>query len=117
MEFNYGKAPVYYIDGVPGYKAGEWPGIKSCKFRNTRRVIQPKCQGIIFNENEPFIPPRKKILDPGPSPEYKFKPCCKLVDINQFDRTPKINSLKVQEQKFTQNKLDFELINRTYSVI
>ena len=41
MEFKYGKAPMYYIDGVPGYKAGEWPGIKSCKFGNTRRIIRP----------------------------------------------------------------------------
>ena len=27
-EYSYGTAPVYKIDDVPAYKAGEWPGIK-----------------------------------------------------------------------------------------
>lgn len=108
MEFHYGKAPVYYIDGVPGYKAGEWPGLKSNKFGNTRRIIQPKNQGIIFNEKEPLVPPKRKLLCPGPSPEYVFRPCCRMVDESQFDRTPKINSLRVTEQKFIQNKFDYE---------
>ncbi|MCQ2820139.1 MAG: hypothetical protein MJ252_22970 [archaeon] len=107
MEFVYGKAPVYYIDGVPGYKAGEWPGLKSNKFENTRRIIQPKCCGIIFNEHEPLPPPRKKILQPGPSPEYVFRPCCKKVDLSNISRPPKINSIRVMEQIFTQNKLDY----------
>lgn len=45
------KAPVYYVDDVPAYKAGEWPGIKSNKFENTRAIIHPSCQGIVFNGN------------------------------------------------------------------
>ena len=108
MEFTYGKAPVYCINGVPAYKAGEWPGIKSNRFENTRRIIQPKNCGIIFNENEPLPPPRRKILHPGPSPEYVFRPCCKMVDTSQFCLPPKMSSLKVREQVFTQNKLDYE---------
>lgn len=48
-EYIYRQAPVYLIDGVPGYKAGEWPGLKSNKFENTRRIIHPKTTGIIFN--------------------------------------------------------------------
>ena len=105
MQFHYGKAPVYYIDGVPGYKAGEWPGIKSCKFRNTRRIIQPKCEGIIFNEKENLLLPKKRKL-PALSPEYEFKPCCRMVDFSKFDHDPKINSLRVIQPVFTQNKID-----------
>ena len=48
LKYEYRKAPVYYIDGVPGYKAGEWPGIKSCKFENTRQIICQKSHGIFF---------------------------------------------------------------------
>ena len=54
-EYEYRNAPVYYIDGVPGYKAGEWPGLKSCKFENTRKIIHPKTSGIIFNGNEKSV--------------------------------------------------------------
>lgn len=49
MHFEYGNAPLSYIDGVPAHKAGEWPGLKSCKFHSYKRVIRPSCQGIIFN--------------------------------------------------------------------
>ena len=38
-EYSYGIAPVYKIDNVPAYKAGEWPGIKSNKFENIFHII------------------------------------------------------------------------------
>ena len=53
MHFEYGNAPLSYIDGVPAHKAGEWPGLKSCKFHSYKRVIRPSCQGIIFNGKSP----------------------------------------------------------------
>ena len=28
-----GVAPVYKIDDIPAYKAGEWPGLKSNKLK------------------------------------------------------------------------------------
>ena len=40
-QYIYPKAPIYYIDEIPAYKAGEWPGIKSNKFENTRFMIHP----------------------------------------------------------------------------
>lgn len=49
MIFECRKAPIYYIDGVPGYKSGEWAGKQSCKFGPTRRNIRPVTEGIIFN--------------------------------------------------------------------
>ena len=55
MQFQYGKAPLNYINGIPAHKAGEWPGIHSCKFENTRRMIHPKPHGIIFNGNSLLI--------------------------------------------------------------
>jgi hypothetical protein len=49
MIFEYGKAPMHYVNGVPAYKHGEWPGKTSCKFNPTRRVIRTLTDGIIFN--------------------------------------------------------------------
>ena len=54
-EYYYPKAPMYCIDGIPANKYGEWPGITSCKFENTRKMIHPKPTGIIFNGNFNFI--------------------------------------------------------------
>lgn len=48
MQFQYGKAPLSYINGIPAHKAGEWPGIKSCKFHSYKRVIHQTSNGIIF---------------------------------------------------------------------
>lgn len=80
MKFEYGQAPMKYIDNIPAHKAGEWPGIKSCKFHSYKRVIRPVDCGVIFNEKEPLLPPNRKLLGPkGPTPEYIFKPCCRMV--------------------------------------
>jgi hypothetical protein len=49
MIFEVRTAPMQYIDNVAAYKAGEWEGLKSCKFRATRRMIRPLTEGIIFN--------------------------------------------------------------------
>ena len=78
-EYIYGIAPVYKIDNNPAYKAGEWPGIKSNKFDNTRRIIKAVERGIFFSENEPLIRPRHKSFNPRYSQEYKFRPCLKKV--------------------------------------
>jgi hypothetical protein len=107
MEFTYLKAPNYYIDGVPGYKAGEWPGIKSCKFANTRRIIHPKDQGIIFNEHDSSLYSRKRLLGPGPSPEYVFRPSIKMVTA-ETDRVPRISSIKPIKQQVTIAKMENE---------
>ena len=78
-EYVYGIAPVYKIDNIPAYKAGEWPGIKSNKFDNTRRIIKAVERGIFFSENEPIIKPRHKSFNPRYSQEYIFRPCLKKV--------------------------------------
>lgn len=49
MKTVYGKAPVYHIEGIPAYKAGEWPGKKWNKFDNTRRIISQIGEGVIFS--------------------------------------------------------------------
>lgn len=94
MKCEYGVGPMYYIDGVPGNKAGEWPGLKSCKFGATRRNIRPNSNGIIFNENEPPLVTKKKLLGPNPSPEYEFKPSYKMVK-QETDKKDKVQSIKV----------------------
>ena len=89
MQIEYGKAPINYIDGVPAHKAGEWEGLKSSKFHSYKRVIRPVSHGIIFNENEPPLPPKRKLLGPGPSPEYVFRPHSKRVEnIHQNIKRP-----------------------------
>lgn len=54
------KAPIYYQDGIPAYKAGEWPGIKSNKFDNTRLMIQPLSSEIFNHTSKKNL---KKILN------------------------------------------------------
>ena len=49
MIFEYRNGPMYYVNGVPAYKAGEWAGKMSCKFAPTRKIITPLTEGIIFN--------------------------------------------------------------------
>lgn len=55
MNFQFPKAPMNYIDGIPAHKAGEWEGIKSCKFMPTRKIIKPVSYGIIFTSKGFFI--------------------------------------------------------------
>ncbi len=89
MQFIYGKAPINYINDIPAHKAGEWPGLKSSKFHSYKRVIRPVNSGIIYNENEPILPPKRKLLGPTqPTPEYVFRPSCKMVPQpnNHYDR-------------------------------
>ena len=89
MKFEYGKAPIKYKDGIPSHLAGEWPGITSCKFHSYKRVIRPVNCGIIFNEKEPIPPSTRKLLGPKePTPEYVFKPSCKMVKQigNHYDK-------------------------------
>ena len=78
-EYIYGNAPVYKINDIPAYKAGEWPGIKSNKFDNTRRIIRAVERGIFFSEKEPVIKPRHKSFNQRYSQEYIFRPCLKKV--------------------------------------
>ena len=78
-EYIYGVAPVYKVNNIPAYKAGEWPGIKSNKFDNTRRIIRAVERGIFFSENEPVIKPRHRSFNQRYSQEYIFRPCIKKV--------------------------------------
>lgn len=49
LNLQYFEAPMVYVEGTPAYKAGEWPGLKSCKFGPTRKIIRPETQNIIGN--------------------------------------------------------------------
>jgi len=42
MNLEYVKPVLRYVDGVPGYKAGEWPGIIPNHFQRMKCIIQEK---------------------------------------------------------------------------
>jgi hypothetical protein len=104
MIFEYRNGPMYYVDGTPAYKAGEWEGKMSCKFGPTRKIIRPLTEGIIFNgkkyneiniENEPPLVPKFRNLSQGPSKEYEFKPCIKMVNKPESDSRAIREGIKV----------------------
>lgn len=51
MNMTYGCSPVRLIEGIPAFKAGEWPGIKSNRFGLTKRVIRPEKRNPMFDGN------------------------------------------------------------------
>ena len=112
-EYLYGVAPVYKINNIPAYKAGEWPGLKSNKFDNTRRIIRAVERGIFFSEKDPILKPRHRSFNPRYSQEYVFKPCLKKVKpidsrtLHQlgegiFPTPPEINSFIPKIYRFQQ---------------
>lgn len=46
MEFVVLKQKEQLIDGIPAYKYGEWPGIKSNKWQGSIKIIRPKTTNI-----------------------------------------------------------------------
>jgi hypothetical protein len=49
MELEYFPQKQLLIDGIPAYNYGEWPGIKSCKWKESLRVLRPKTEEKIFD--------------------------------------------------------------------
>ena len=49
MILQYEKAPLYMMDSIPAYKAGEWPGVKSNHFTPTRLIIRALNKETVFN--------------------------------------------------------------------
>jgi len=47
MNLEYIKPKMRMVDGVPGYKAGEWPGLAPNKFSRMKCIIHPKRENII----------------------------------------------------------------------
>ena len=52
MILQFEKAPLHLLDGVPAFKAGEWPGIKSNHFTPTRRIIRPINKETVFTSKK-----------------------------------------------------------------
>ena len=52
MSLIYKEIPQkqYLINGIPAYKYGEWPGIKSSHWNGSIRIIQPVENGKIFDD-------------------------------------------------------------------
>jgi len=59
------NAPMSMIDGIPAFKAGEWPGIKSNRFPKTKKIIQIRKKSNIFtldNDSSPIKSQKKRII-------------------------------------------------------
>ncbi len=52
MELKFPELPTSYIKGIEAYKSGEWEGKYPCKFRQTKRIIQPIDHGIFIGCRE-----------------------------------------------------------------
>ena len=49
MELVYFPQNQYMIEGFPASKYGEWPGLKSNKWKGSIRVLRPKTDEKIFD--------------------------------------------------------------------
>ena len=106
MQLQYLNAPMYYIEGIPAYKTGEWMGQKGCKFGPTRKIVRPVNNEnpiLTGNHGTAHIMPRKKHFEYNPTPEYVFRPCCKMVNEN-FNRKERIESIKPVKQEIIIHK-------------
>ena len=58
------NAPTSMIDGIPAFKAGEWPGIKSNRFPKTKKIIQIRKKSNIFtlDDSSPIKSQKKRII-------------------------------------------------------
>ena len=58
------NAPTSMIDGIPAFKVGEWPGIKSNRFPKTKKIIQIRKKSNIFtlDDSSPIKSQKKRII-------------------------------------------------------
>lgn len=71
--------PIRKINGIPAYKAGEWPGLKSNKFPNTKKIILVENHKIFFDTKDTLPIPKKKYFNSCSTEEWTFKPGTKRV--------------------------------------
>ena len=75
MEIERIKHRIYTLDGIPAFKAGEWPGSVSNHWSEIgKRILVPKCkENILLGscDNKPFHP-GKKHCEPQLSKEQTF---------------------------------------------
>lgn len=81
MKVDYIDAPLYKIEDVPAYLAGEWQGSKSNKFERTRLCIRPHDLKDVLHGCDFFnANPQKKHFDQRYSVEKSFKPSIKTFE-------------------------------------
>lgn len=92
MILQYEKAPLYKVDGVPAYKAGEWPGIKSNHFTPTRRIIRAINKETVFSSNylvnvDDYLPIYgRKHFKITPSKEKFYRPGIRIGNPNPIHK-------------------------------
>ena len=81
MKVDYIEAPLYKIDNVPAFMAGEWEGSKSNKFERTRLCIRPHDLKDVLHGCDFFnANPQKRHFDRKYSIEKSFKPSIKTFE-------------------------------------
>ena len=75
MELKIIPAPLYKDNnGIPAYKSGEWPGIKSNHFDRTRLMLRQIRKNPNYERKLSY-----RHIEEKPSKEYIFRPSLKLV--------------------------------------
>ena len=75
MELKIIPAPLYKDNnGIPAYKSGEWPGIKSNHFERTRLMLRQIRKNPNYERKLSY-----RHIEEKPSKEYIFRPSLKLV--------------------------------------
>ena len=106
MELKIIPAPLYKDNnGIPAYKNGEWPGIKSNHFDRTRLMLRQIRKNPNYERKLSY-----RHIEEKPSKEYIFRPSLKLVKSY-------LENLKNQRQIIQGRKHDIDfskIISDTY---
>ena len=106
MELKIIPAPLYKDNnGIPAYKSGEWPGIKSNHFDRTRLMLRQIRKNPNYERKLSY-----RHIEEKPSKEYIFRPSLKLVKSY-------LENLKNQRQIIQGRKHDIDfskIISDTY---
>lgn len=104
---------VNYIDGVPTYKAGEWPGIKSSRWRTGSKQILKPLETIsrngfesIYFFNFPVISGGRKHYNTALSSELSFRPRVKVLPNRRYTQDEPIKrGMKYIDPKYSEQKI------------
>lgn len=104
MKLQYPSQNVYLNNGIPAYKSGEWPGIKSSKWNGSLKIVRQIREASFTNPNSHFPPTGRKHLYQDPSKEIDYKPAKRLIEFKPIP-TDKPHGLRKIDISYTEPKV------------